>query len=197
MKYKYIGIDGIDGCGKTTIINLLKGFLENKGYKVFVKKEPDILRDKIKEIINNDHNFDFYSGINLAILFSADRYLQNKIVLEKLNQGYIVLSDRTYLSTFAYQSIYENFDIDWLINLNKYLIKPDIVFILDLDPEIALNRINIRGDQKTSYERLEILKKVREKFLNLDKIIKDQKIVYINADRSPEEILKDITSYLV
>ena len=196
MDYKYIGIDGIDGCGKTTIINLLKDYLEKNKYKVFVKKEPDPLKDKISEIISKPHEENLDYGVTLALLFTADRQIQNLKVKEMINKGYIVLSDRTIYSTFSYQSLYEGFDVNWLKEISKYIIRPDITFILDLDPEIALSRIEERKKEKTYYERIEFLRKVRENFLRLKEIFPDDKIIYINANKKPEDILNEIINYL-
>ncbi|BFI73355.1 putative thymidylate kinase [Nanoarchaeota archaeon] len=195
MKYKYIGIDGIDGSGKTTIVNLLKENLE-KNYKIFVKKEPGPLKDKIKEIISKPHDENLEYGLVLSLLFTADRQIQDLEVNQKLKEGYIIISDRTIYSTFCYQSLYEGFDINWLKEISKYIRKPDITFILDIDPEIALKRIEERGKEKTFYERLDFLKKVRDKFLKLKEIFPEDNIIYIDSNKKPEKILEEILDYL-
>ncbi|BBL45192.1 thymidylate kinase [Nanobdella aerobiophila] len=188
---KYIGIDGIDGAGKSTITNLLKNHLENK-YKVYVKKEPDQLRDIILEYMDNNSDD---SGYILALLFTADRQIQNIELKKRIEEGYIVISDRTLYSTFSYQLIY-NIDINWLKEISKYIIKPDITFILDISPEDAIERIEKRGEYKTYYERLGILNKVRDNFLKLKEIFPEDNIRYIDASKKPEEILNEIISYL-
>ncbi|MGC9132879.1 MAG: dTMP kinase [Nanopusillaceae archaeon] len=196
MKYKYIGIDGIDGSGKSTIVNLLKGYLEKNGYKVFIKKEPGPLRDKIIEIIGKPHEENLEYGVTLALLFTADRQIQNIQLNKMLNEGYIVISDRTIYSTFSYQSLYERFDINWLKEISKYIKRPDITFVLDLSAEEAMRRIGNRNSEKTYYERKEALEKIRKKFLELKNIFPEDNIIYIDATKKPEEILNEILSYL-
>jgi dTMP kinase len=196
MKYKYIGIDGIDGCGKSTIVNLLKEDLERNGYKVFIKKEPGPLRDKIIEIIGKPHEENLEYGVTLALLFTADRQIQNIELNKILNEGYIVISDRTLYSTFAYQSLYQGFDINWLKEISKYVRRPDITFILDLPAEEAIKRIENRNNKKNYYERLEFLEKVRKRFLELKKIFPDDNIIYIDATKKPKDILDEILSKL-
>lgn len=197
MKYKYIVIEGIDGSGKTTIANMLKEYLEKKGYKVFLTKEP--FNKEIKDIIKKiteEKKYTYEYGYAIASLFTADRFLHNKLIKEYLNEGYIVISDRAYHSTFCYQSIYEGFDIDWLKNLIKPLLKPDIVIVLDVSVENAIKRIERERSDRFPYEEYEILKKVREKYLNLKKILPDENIYIVNNDRDINETFKEILSLL-
>ncbi|MEM1804670.1 MAG: dTMP kinase, partial [Nanopusillaceae archaeon] len=107
----------------------------------------------------------------------------------------IVISDRYYYSSFSYQSNYEDFNLRWLKTLHKYIIKPDFVFILDVPAEVALERIKDRSE-KTSYETLEFLRKVREKYLKLPKLLKDEKIFIIDNSGNIEETINKILSII-
>ncbi|PVU71698.1 dTMP kinase [Candidatus Nanobsidianus stetteri] len=193
-KYRYIAIEGIDGSGKTTIANLLYNELSKRYDKIILVKEPydNDLSKKIKEIILKEHEKNLDYGYLLALLFTADRSIKNIDLKKYLNDDYIVISDRSIYSTFSYQILYEGIDIEWLKCVSKYIIRPDITFILDVDPKIAVERINSRGKNITSYENIEFLRKVRENFLKLKEIFPEDNIIYINGEEKPEEILEKI-----
>jgi len=198
MKYKYIAIEGIDGSGKTTIANLLYNELSKKYNKIILMKEPydKDLSKKIKEIILKEHEKNLDYGYLLALLFTADRSIKNIDLKKYLNDGYIIISDRSIYSSFSYQILYEGIDIEWLKCISKYIIKPDITFVLDIDPKIAMERINSRGKSLTSYENIEFLKKVRENFLKLKEIFPEDNIIYINGEEKPEDILNKILNII-
>jgi dTMP kinase len=198
MKYKYIAIEGIDGSGKTTIANLLYNELSKKYNKLILMKEPydKDLSKKIKEIILKEHEKNLDYGYLLALLFTADRSIKNIDLKKYLNDSYIIISDRSIYSSFSYQILYEGIDIEWLKCISKYIIKPDITFVLDIDPKIAMERINSRGKSITSYENIEFLKKVRENFLKLKEIFPEDNIIYINGEEKPEEILNKILNII-
>ncbi len=197
-KYRYIAIDGIDGSGKTTIANLLYNELSKKYNKVILMKEPydNDLSKKIKEIISKEHEKNLDYGYLLSLLFTADRSIKNIDLKKHLNSGYIVISDRSVYSTFSYQILYEEMDIEWLKCISKHIIRPDITFILDIDPKIAIERITSRGKSTTSYENVEFLKKVRENFLKLKEIFPNDNIIYINGEEKPEKILNKILNII-
>ncbi|AMD29521.1 hypothetical protein Nps_00065 [Candidatus Nanopusillus acidilobi] len=198
MKYKYIAIEGIDGSGKTTIANLLYNELSKKYNKLILMKEPydKDLSKKIKEIILKEHEKNLDYGYLLALLFTADRSIKNIDLKKYLNDDYIIISDRSIYSSFSYQILYEGIDIEWLKCISKYIIKPDITFVLDIDPKIAMERINSRGKSITSYENIEFLKKVRENFLKLKEIFPEDNIIYINGEEKPEDILNKILNII-
>jgi len=192
-----IVIEGIDGCGKTTVAEILKKKLEEKGYKVYLTKEPfnQKIKEVIREILEKEHELNEYFGKTLALLFSADRHLHQLEIKKKLSGGYIVISDRYYHSSFAYQTIYKGITIEFIKSITPFLAKPDFVFILDIPVEVALNRMSIR-ERKTKYEEKEILKKVRENYLKLKDILKDEKIFVINNNRDINETVKEILSII-
>jgi dTMP kinase len=87
-------------------------------------------------------------------------------------------------------------DIEWLKCISKYIVRPYITFILDIDPKIAIERITSRGKIITNYENIEFLKKVRENFLKLKEIFSDDNIIYINGEEKPEKILDKILNII-
>jgi dTMP kinase len=190
---KFIVIEGLDGSGQSTQVELLRKFLTNKGYKVLKTKEPT--KDsqagrKIEKILFEKEKV---SPWELQKLFVQDRKLHLKnIIIPALKKGKIVISDRYYFSTFSYGSS-EGLSLKRLMKLNEKFLLPDLVFFLDVKPKICLSRIEKRGKGRTFFEKLEKLKKV---YQNYRKILKEfkwkTKIYFINGERSINEVFKEI-----
>ncbi|MFX1322921.1 MAG: dTMP kinase [Promethearchaeota archaeon] len=165
MKYNslFIVLDGGDGAGTTTHSHLLKGFLESKGFKVHLTQEPSgnkigiLLREYLK---NKD-----IPATTDALLFAADRDLHyHGEIKNKLEEGYIVISDRYIESSIIYQSVQsEKISVDWIKKINKFVGKPNLTIILDIDPKIALARKSDKTLEK--FEDVEFLNKVRHLYL--------------------------------
>ena len=192
----FIVLDGLDGSGKSTLANLLCSYITFKGteYDVLITREPTngIYGKQIRAILANEKE-PKSNAEKMLDMFVMDReeHLKKQIIpFLKKNDGKknIVICDRYYYSTIAFQST-QGLDIEMVIGKNKKLIKPDIAFIMDIKPEIAMDRIKNR--QKEKFESLEFMKKLRERFLELPKILKD-KIKVINASRKREEVFEEI-----
>lgn len=156
---KFIVFEGIDGSGKSTQAKLLQQNLEQQGHKTYLTFEPtdspigSVIRNIFKRRIEAAHE-------TIAGLFVADRldHLLNNTngILKKLKEGYTVICDRYYLSSYAYQGAHV--DMDWVIQANSKsaaLLKPDLTIHIDISPEESLQRVHKgRGD----IEILKILK---------------------------------------
>src|SRR5574344_962922 len=146
----FITFEGLDGCGKTTQLNLLADYLKSLGKEVVITREPGCkgLGDKIREILLN---FDGEVSSNSeAFLFLADR-AQNidKIVKPAVEAGKIVLCDRHTDSTIAYQGYGRGVDIAKLKMLNTLATSgfvPDLTFVFDVDVETSMSRVGKNKD---------------------------------------------------
>jgi dTMP kinase len=181
----FIVIEGIDGAGTTTQASLLKERLLKQGLKVELTSEPTkgAIGRIIREFLKPSDKFKLPDWVTMALLFSADRRVHSeREIIPKLKQGYIVISDRYYHSTLAYQSVsLEDKDaLKWLISLNTYAIVPDITFILDLSCQEASLRLG-KKRKKEIYESLEFQAKVRERYLALKQILANETIIFIDA----------------
>ncbi len=175
----FIVVDGIDGSGKSEIVKMLHNYLfsKNKKYRLLTTREPTngVYGSQIREMLVKEKN-PLSSSKKLTELFVKDRqeHLKNTIgpFLKKSSRHElnIVLCDRYYYSTIAFQSA-QGIDIKSIIAKNKSFRKPDIAFILDVEPSIALKRIKYRRKEK--FEQLEFMKKIRENFLKLPSLLKD------------------------
>ncbi len=179
-----IVLEGIDGAGKTTLRDGLAARLERAGHEVVRTKEPTDgpLGKRIREIAKAGR--DTVSPEEELALFHEDRKLHvQTLVLPALARGAVVLQDRSYFSTVAYQGE-RGLDRARLLEMEQAIAPaPDVLFVLDLPPEASLERVRSRG-ASDDFETLESLRRVREVFLGF------QGKHVIDARRSPAEMLE-------
>lgn len=198
MKYpgKYIAIEGIDGVGKTTQVQLLKNWFESLGIPLFTTRElSDGLIGKFSRDLLQQGLY--LPPRTLALLWASDtQHNQEKPegVVTHLKQGKYVLSDRCYLSAYTY--LFPECEPDWISELHKFCLIPDITILLDLVPEIALKRIKKRNEKLHEFETLASLVRIRENYLTLTKSLKNTwkviEIVNIQESTSIDELQQDI-----
>jgi len=175
-----ITLEGIEGSGKTTQIEYMATFLREKGYDYVITKEPGGtgIGEKIRAILLDPENDNIHPMTEL-MLYAADRVQHLKeFIVPMIESGKIVICDRFHDSTTVYQGVSRGVDLDVVGELNKLVlegIKPDITFILDLDPEIGLKRawkqINdgsrLKSETRFEKEKLSFHQSVRKGFLTL------------------------------
>ncbi len=195
----FITFEGADGSGKTTQLNLIKNFLEEKGFEVVVTREPGALDlgKKIREILLH------YDGVVAdrceLFLFLADRAQHVETFIKpNIEQGKIVLCDRHTDSTVAYQGYGRGQDVKLLKDLNKLAVNnltPDLTLLFDVSTEVAQQRV---GNEKDRMEAigLEFHKKVRNGYLELQKE-NPERIKLINANNSIETVFEDTKNIII
>jgi dTMP kinase len=201
-KNLFIAFEGIDGCGKSTQVKLLADRLSHNGHRVFTTCEPtdspigSIIRDIFKHRIEADHR-------TIAGLFVADRldHLLNNTngILKKLEEGYTVICDRYYFSSYAYQGAHMS--QKWVIEANSLsadLLRPDLNIYIDIEPEISLYRISeVRGGLEL-YETLSNLVEVRKMYFEaFDSQKANERIFITEGNRQPEAIAQEIWNEIV
>ena len=182
-----VNLEGIDGCGKSTQSKLLLEKLEGEGEKVIILKEPtkkphgqklwDVLHGKRKA-----------SNEEILELFVLDRkqHVEEKIQ-PALDDGAVVLMDRYYYSSMAYQ-VAGGIDVEEIREKHVFAPKPDVVLIFDLPVSIALERVKGHSDAD-EFEKEEHLEKVREAYLDLEN---DPLVRIVDATGTPEEIFGNV-----
>jgi dTMP kinase len=196
-KNLFIAFEGIDGSGKSTQVRLLTDSLKKNGHKVYSTCEPtdspigSVIRNIFNHKIEADHRV-------IAGLFVADRldHLLNKTngILKKLEDGYTVITDRYYFSSYAYHGVH--MPLDWVIEANSLsadLLKPDLNIYIDVSPDISMKRLTDRRSSIELYETKENLKNVRDKYLEAFEQLKFKENIFItDGNRSAELIASDI-----
>jgi dTMP kinase len=157
----FIDLEGLDGSGKSTQARILKSNLISKGFKVFSTKEPTtgIIGKLIKKSLIHQIHF---SSSTLQLLFTADRieHLKNEII-PALEKSKIVITERYFWSTVAFGGI--NLDKNWLLNLNKFCIVPDLTIFLDVPAKTCVKRLIARNNLEL-FEKEKTLIAVRKNY---------------------------------
>ena len=188
----FITFEGIDGCGKTTQIKLLTQKLDEERIDYLVFREPGgtEIGEKIRKILLDNGNIDMAAKTEL-LLYSASRYqLCKQRLIPELEAGNIIICDRFYDSTTAYQGYGRGLNIDFINSLNKFAtdeLIPDITFFLDIPLEERTNRISNNKLDRLESEHASFHTEVRKGFLEISNHNKDR-IVKLDGTASVEEI---------
>jgi len=199
MQGKFFVIEGVDGSGKSTQMEILSKKLSLINIKHYLTTEPTdgpigvVIRKVLrKEILVSDSA--------LAGLFLADRldHLENEEngLAKIISQGTHVITDRYYWSSFAYHSLH--LPMEWVIDINSKcaeILKPDITFYLDLAPGESIRRIKQSRATTELFEEKKILENVRNNYLKSIELLGEKENVVVintNENKSPEEVFEEI-----
>lgn len=167
MRGRLIAFEGIDGTGKSTQIKMLAQALRGRGHEVVVTCEPTegIYGQQIRELYKSRASVSLEEELEL---FLADRREHlAKLIAPSLAAGKIILTDRYYLSTVAYQGA-AGLDPGMILQKNAFAPPPDLAILIDLSPKQAVARIQQgRGDKLNSFEHEDYLAKVAKVFHGL------------------------------
>lgn len=185
----FIVFEGIDGTGKSTQVKLLKAALERAGHVVTTSFEPTngtygaMLRSSATRPEGR------YSLEEELQLFLKDRAEHvNDLINPSLERGEIVILDRYYHSTMAYQGA-RGMDPAVIRAQNEvFATKPDLVFVLSLPVEVSLQRIGVRDGEGDAFEKRENLEKCADIFMSLE----DDNVLFIDAERAPELVHEEV-----
>jgi dTMP kinase len=203
---KFIALEGVDGSGLTTQVDLLKRDLDKQGWMSYLTKEPTdgpagaiirlVLRHRLLAAKNrmtssrsrSDSDGQQLEGLNpatVALLFAADRmdHLTGDII-PMLEKGVTVVSDRYWLSSFAYQTA-SNLELNWIREINSKAIRPDLTLFFDVPVEIARKRIDANRWHAELYETLEKMEEVRANYLACIKVLQAEGHKIIPVDATP------------
>ena len=197
--FKYVVIEGIDGAGKTTFIELLKQKIKEKKkeLEVIIVKEP-FNKEFIKSYLMIDFNNKELNEMKNVFAFALDRTFVNNELLKLKNsfENLIIISDRSFISSMAYQF---HLDYKWIFEVNRNFLIPDLIIFLDVDIEIALRRIEEREkeDEKKEeikkYEKKELLKKIKSRYKEVLDFLKEQsfEVEFVNSNKDLKELEKE------
>lgn len=195
-KGKFIVFEGIDASGKSTQIRMLEHYLKEKGVPVYLTREPTdspfgaLAHQCMTGRIDSDEKA-------IAAVMAADRldHIYNKTngLLDKINAGVTVISDRYYFSSYAYQGAH--LDMDWVIELNRLsaeALRPDVNIFIDIDAQTSMNRLQGRGDLER-YEKLDKQLKVREQyFAAFDRMKNEENVQIVQSEKEPAQTQANI-----
>ena len=197
MNCSYLAFEGIDGSGKTTLINELSNKLTESNVDFKIVREPggSKLGEGIRELLlSHDYNVEPTSE---ALLMSASRaQLIQEIVKPAINNGQLVITDRSAYSSVAYQGVGRDLGYQKIYELNDLAIDsfwPEKVILLDIDPKVSLSRQKV-ADRIGSGE-ISFFNKVRDGYLKLAEDFSD-KFLVLNAEDSQQQNFKKASEWL-
>jgi len=195
---KFITVEGIDGCGKTTQAEFIIDGLVEAGLSAKLVREPggDPISESIRKLLL--HAEESMSDRAEALLMIASRaQLTDKVILPQIIDGKWVVADRYADSTLAYQGGGRGLSVNSLDMINEfgtYTLKPDLTFFIDISVDIANSRMRVERD-RIEKEGNDFQQRVRDQYLKLSEKDSDR-VVVINGDKSIEEIKADIWTHM-
>ena len=204
----FITFEGIEGSGKTTQIKRVHHRLISLGHPVTLTREPGGTRigEKIRSILLDPESRRMDPLAELLLYFADRAQHLGETVQKALSDGRWVLCDRYFDATLAYQGYARGLDVDWVVQLHQLIFndfKADLTFLLDLPPQVGLDRawrqINkgerVAGETRFEEETLKFHEKVRQGYLDLARR-EPQRFRIIDAMQEPDRITEAILSIL-
>jgi dTMP kinase len=190
----FVTFEGIDGCGKSTHVELARRFLRSKGYIVKVVREPGstAIAERIREILLDRRSH--MTAVTELLLYEAARAdLTERQIAPLLKKDQIVLCDRFYDSTTAYQGYGRGLDIRMVTSLHSVAVgkvRPDLTLLFDVDLKTAYERLGTEPDRLESESRA-FFRRVRAGFLAIAQR-EPGRVKVIDAARPIDDVFADV-----
>ena len=170
----FISFEGVDGCGKTTQIKLLRDKLLSEDDRVELVREPGGIKisEEIRKILLSPNNRSMNFQTEALLMIASRAQLTFDLIIPLLEKGNIVIADRFSDSTLAYQGGGRKLDINMLKLINNFATKnlvPDLTFLIDISPDDAMKRANISSPDRIESAGIDFQNKVRKTYLDLAK----------------------------
>lgn len=198
----FITFEGPEGAGKSTNIAYVASCLEKAGYSVLITREPGgtVLSEKIRELLINPDFKGMAVDTELLLVFAARAEHLNQVILPAIKRGQIVLCDRFTDATYAYQGGGRGIDeskIALLENLVQGDLRPDLVFLFDLEADIGLSRVKLsrQGLDRFEQENLDFFEAVRAAYWRRAKQAADR-FRMVDASQTLEDVQAQLDTYL-
>lgn len=202
IRGKFITFEGVEGAGKSTQSKMLVEYLNQNGIDTVWTREPGGCpeAEEIRNIIVNG-SVNKLDGISeLLLMYAARRLHTEKKIKPLLKEGKVVVSDRYFDSTFAYQGFGSGIDLEKIDAIRKIVLddfKPDLTIILDIDVRKGLDRANKRGDaNRFEAKKIEFHNLVKKGFYALSKLEPNRCKLIDTTFLNVEEVQKEIISLL-
>src|SRR5438552_13358837 len=202
---RFLSFEGIEGCGKTTQIALLSEYLRKHSIPHTITREPGgtAVGEGIRKILLNSETIHIAVASELLLFYaSRSQNIQEKIK-PSLERDEMVICDRFYHASMAYQGYGRGIPLDFITRLTDLVcdrFRPEVTILLDIEPAVGLGRARARNHERVEdegrfeAEDLKFYTRVRNGYLELAQ--RDSRIRVIQADRSIEEVHRDIVKVL-
>lgn len=205
---KLISIEGIEGAGKSTIIQYVKGYLQQSAKEVVLTREPGgtVIAEQIRHLLlHSPDNEKMMAETELLLMFAARAQHMKNCILPALENGKWVITDRFIDASYAYQGGGRQVNLEHIHMLDKWIVGenyPKLTLLLDIDPEEGLKRADKRGKDKDriEQEKIDFFARVRQAYLERAKQY-PERIKLIDASHSlevvEEQIREELKKFLV
>ena len=200
----FITFEGPDGCGKTTQIALLSDFLEEQGYTVLVTREPGGTKigELVRDVLHNPQNEEMAFRTEI-LLYSASRaQLVEQVIRPALTEGKVILCDRFFDSTLAYQGYGRGLDLSDLAQITQFAVGglvPDMTIYIDIEPDVGLRRR--QADTDAEWNRLDALELAFHERVHLGYLALIEKDpdrwIKINGDQPVDTVQKAVREAVI
>ncbi len=194
----FISFEGIEGSGKSTQIKIISESLQKKGHDVISVREPGgtEVGEKIRKIFLQETTENFDPLTEVLLLYASRKQLDNEIIKPSLNKGSIVIADRFFHATKAYQCYGKGVELNLVEYLHKTLniSEPDLSIYIDINPELSRKRISNRKADRIEQESLDFFSRVQHGYLQLEKESKN--FILVDGSKSIEKISGEIDSLI-
>lgn len=198
----FITVEGPDGSGKSTQLQLLVESLKQKGYDIVVTREPGgtTVGNQIREVLLSPDHHEMTPRVEMMLYAASRAQNVEQVILPALKRGAIVICDRFVDASIAYQGYGLQYDLDQIRSLNEWAtngLTPDLTFLFDLNPERANARMKDRGQLDRIESRDQAFhERVYKGFQTLLEQY-PERIIRIDADQSIECIQDEVLDYTI
>jgi dTMP kinase len=193
---KFIVLEGCDATGKSSIIERLKQDL-NPNQTLFIK-DPGFteIGGKIREILLDINNENLSPVSELMLYLASRAQLVHEVIEPNILLGKTIISDRFTLSTLVYQhSVSRYGNLHEIVNFGLNNIQPDLNILLDVEPEIIMQRLSKRQLDRIESKGVNFYKEVRKRYIDYAKVIPNVKIV--NAEKDIDEVYSNVYGMII
>ena len=201
----FITFEGPDGGGKTTQVAMTVETLKARGHNVLLTREPGgtAIGDQIRHVLHDMKNQAMHPRTELLMYSASRAQIVEEVIKPHMAKGGLVICDRFFDSTYAYQGYGHDLDLNQLKLITEFAtggLKPDLTVLLDIAPEDSLQRRLSALDKGGEWNRLDAMaldfhKRVRDGYHALD-AVEPKRWVVINAAQSVEQVQADILTVL-
>jgi dTMP kinase len=194
----FITLEGPEGSGKTSHIPYLVEYLREAGHVVFPTREPGgtVISEQIRDILHDLKNAEMHPRTETLLYQAARAQIVEQVIKPRLADNEIVISDRYYDSTIAYQGYGHQQDIEHVRSLVKYAtggLDPDLTILLDVDVEVGLKRKKENGLEwnRMDAHEVQFYQRVRDGYLEMVKA-EPKRWIVLDAGRTWDEVQAEL-----
>ena len=196
---RLITLEGSEGVGKSTNLDVVCKFLEEKRIRFTVTREPGgtEIAERIRELLLSETTEIMDGLTELLLMFAARNQHLTRKILPELDQGLWVVSDRFTDASYAYQAFGRSIEIEKVDTLRRLVqdgFNPDLTLLLDVEPDVSRGRISDRELDRIEKENLEFYQRVRAGYLDLAE--KLERIKLIDASKNLESVGSEIRRHM-